>query len=102
MDFNRESGNVYLSLQFHLRVKAFLKMVSETPALKLFEERMWLRHEKVLASALKKESKTTISQPQTEAIARFVLDAFHRSLGAPQPKATLKALFEILRNGWKE
>lgn len=82
--------------------KAFLKMVKETPALRLFEEGMWLRHGKVLASALKKESKIKMSQPQAEAIARFVLDAFHRSVGAPQPRATLKTLFEVLRNGWKE
>jgi len=82
--------------------KAFLKMVSETPALMLFEQSMWLRHEKALASALKKEAKGQLSQTQSEAIARFVLDAFHRSIGAPQPKATLKALFTILKNGWKE
>lgn len=82
--------------------KAFLKMVSETPALMLYEQSMWLRHEKALASALKKESQSKLSQQQAESIARFVLDAFHRSVGAPQPKATLKALFEILSHGWKE
>ena len=82
--------------------RAFLQMVSETPALRLYEESMWLRHAKALASTLKNESKAKLSQPQAEAIARFVLDAFHRSVGASQPKATLKALFEILRSGWRE
>lgn len=84
------------------QAKAFLKMVSETPDLMLYEQRMWLRHEKSLSLMIKKESRKNISQPQAEAVARFVLDAFHRSTGASQPKATLKALFEILRNGWKE
>lgn len=82
------------------QVKAFLKLVNETPALKAFEEGMWLRHEKVLAATLKKESETKISQPQAEAVARFVLNSFHRSLAAPQPKSVLKELFEILGSGW--
>ncbi|WP_413560474.1 TetR/AcrR family transcriptional regulator [Bdellovibrio sp. HCB209] len=81
--------------------KSFMKLIEDTPELNLYSKQMWLRHEAALAEALRKESKQKLSSIEAGAIARFVLDSYHRSLGATNPKAALRALFDILKSGWK-
>jgi AcrR family transcriptional regulator len=82
--------------------QAFMKMVDETPELSSYAQQMWMRHEKTLASVIKKEAKKKMSTLEAEAIARFVLDSYHRSIRVSNSKATLKALFRILKDGWGE
>jgi AcrR family transcriptional regulator len=82
--------------------KRIMALIERTPELSLYAKQMWLRHEKALSRAIQKEVKNKLSTPEAEAIARFVLDSCYRALGAPQPKASLRALFRILRKGWSE
>lgn len=93
-------------LEFHKQhlkeAKIFMKLIDETPELSLYAKAMWMRHEKALGEAIKMESKSKLSKLEAEAIARFVLDAFYRSFPAPNPKATMKSLFQMLKSGWKE
>ena len=79
----------------------FMDLVEATPALSLYSRRMWMRHEQSLGATIRKESEKKLGKIEAESIAHFVLDAFHRSMLAPQEKATLRSLFEILRNGWE-
>jgi AcrR family transcriptional regulator len=81
-------------------VKAFMAMIERTPELSLYAKQMWLRHEKALAKAIQKEVKSKISTLEAEAIARFVLDSCYRSMGETHPKASLQALFALLKQGW--
>jgi AcrR family transcriptional regulator len=81
-------------------VKTFMTLIEETPELSLYAKQMWLRHEKALARAIQKEVKSKISTLEAEAIARFVLDSVHRTLSEAHPKASLRALFAILKQGW--
>jgi AcrR family transcriptional regulator len=78
----------------------FMKLIDTTPELNAYAKQMWLRHEKSLAKAIRKEAK--IDTLEAEAIARFVLDSFHRVLGSSQPKESLHALFKILQKGWNK
>ncbi len=80
--------------------ESFMTLVEQTPELSRYAMQMWLRHEKSLAKAIQKEAKGKASTLEAEAIARFVLDAYHRAFGEAQPKASLKALFAILKKGW--
>lgn len=82
--------------------KVFMNLIEGTPELNLYSKQMWMRHEEALAQAIRKESKKKMTAIEAGAIARFVLDAYHRSLGAANPKATLKSLFEILEKGWSD
>lgn len=82
--------------------KVFMRLIEETPELNIYSKQMWMRHEKALATAIRKESRRKISVIEAEAIARFVLDSYHRSLGATNPKEALRALFEILNKGWRD
>lgn len=78
----------------------FMKLLHETPVLALYAQQMWLRHEKSLAIVIQKESKKALGKAEAEAIARFVLEAFHRSIEDANPKKALKAMMAILRGGW--
>lgn len=82
--------------------KLFMNFVESTPELSLYAKQMWMRHEQSLSVVIRKEAKRKISKLESEAVARFVLDSYHRAVGAPGPKAALKELFGILKNGWKE
>jgi AcrR family transcriptional regulator len=82
--------------------KIFMAMIERTPELSLYAKQMWLRHEKALAKAIQKEVKSKMSALEAEAIARFVLDSFYRSMADAHPKASLKALFAILKQGWDD
>lgn len=80
----------------------FMAFIENTPELSLYAKQMWMRHEKALGKAIQKESKKKISTLEAEAIARFALDSYHRAMGSSQPKAALRALFKILKEGWSE
>lgn len=82
--------------------KVFMNLVESTPELSLYAKQMWMRHEQSLAAVIRKESKNKMSKIESEAISRFVLDSFHRSMGATNSKAALKELFKILKDGWKD
>lgn len=80
--------------------KVFMDLVERTPELNLYSKQMWMRHEIALGSAIRKEARAKIGKIESGAIARFVLDSYHRSIGTTNPKATLKAMFSILEKGW--
>jgi AcrR family transcriptional regulator len=82
--------------------KRFMKLIDNTPALSLYAQQMWLRHEKALGAAIRASSKKAMTGFESEAVSRFVLDAYHRSLRSDKPAFTLKALFKILEKGWRE
>lgn len=81
--------------------KVFMNFIEGTPELSLYSKQMWIRHEQALAAVIKKEEKNKISKYEAEAIARFVLDAYYRAMGAANSKAVLKSLFHLLEKGWK-
>jgi|GEM_PF-2566767 len=62
---------------------------------------MWLRHEQALGAAIRKEATPRMTKLGAEAVARFVLDLDHHASTAPQPRAALRALFQILKTGWR-
>jgi AcrR family transcriptional regulator len=77
--------------------KTFMALVEETPELNRYMSQMWLRHEKALAAAIRKESDKKLSQIEAESVARFVLDSFYRSMKTSKPKEALKSVFNLLK-----
>lgn len=82
--------------------KKFMNLVDNTPELALYAKQMWMRHEKAFAQAILKESKNKLSKLESESIARFILDSYHRSIRSHNSKAALKEMFNILKVGWRE
>lgn len=83
-------------------VDAFRKLIYSAPDLHAYAKQIWMRYEKSLAVALQQETKNKLEKAEAEALAHFILDAFHRSKDAENPKASLHALFNMMKNGWKE
>ncbi|MFZ6709264.1 TetR/AcrR family transcriptional regulator [Undibacterium sp. TC9W] len=83
-------------------VNAFRNLIYSTPDLYAYAKQVWMRYEKSLAAALQQETKNKLEKAEAEALAHFILDAFHRSKDAENPKASLHTLFNMMKNGWKE
>jgi AcrR family transcriptional regulator len=78
----------------------FMGLVERTPALSLYAQQMWMRHEKALSEAIRKSSKRKVSKIEAEVIARFALDSFHRAMGEKDSEAALKTMFGVLKPKW--
>ncbi|MBC3916422.1 TetR family transcriptional regulator [Undibacterium sp. CY18W] len=100
--FEHFSNHMAFDSEKRKHVTAFKKLIHSTPDLSVYAKQIWMRYEKSLATVLLQETKHQLEQAEAEAIAHFILDAFHRSKDAENPKASLNALFNIIKNGWTE
>lgn len=82
------------------RRTAFMKLVLSTPALTDYWQRMWLRHEQVLARALAVELGRPEGDLWCSAMAHFVLEAAALAERAPNPPRALEAALDILEHGF--
>lgn len=80
--------------------RIFLKFLNETPALRDYAARMWLRHEGALAEAIADE--LGLSEPTAEirVYSRFVLQLQLLITDSDDQLATLEAGFAVLDRGW--
>lgn len=78
----------------------FLQFLADTPALRDYATKMWLRHGDALADAI--ASELGLSEPTIEVslYARFVLQEQLLILESSDQMATLDAGFSVLENGW--
>ncbi|MEV0848900.1 TetR family transcriptional regulator [Streptomyces sp. NPDC049954] len=79
----------------------FLELVENTPALREYGRRMWMRHETALAGAVAEESGLPMDDPLCAALARFALQS--RDLGRDTgggPAPAVEAAFDLLAHGW--
>ena len=78
----------------------FMTFLKETPALRDFATKMWLRHEDALADAIAGE--LGLSEPTAEirVYARFVLQMQTLVAESEDQRAELEAGFAILEGGW--
>nr|AIA15129.1 Bacterial regulatory proteins, tetR family [uncultured bacterium] len=80
--------------------RIFLRFLNETPALRDYASKMWLRHEGALADAIADE--LGLSEPTAEIriYARFVLQLQLLITGSDDQLGTLEAGFALLDRGW--
>ena len=81
------------------RRTAFMKLVLATPALLEYWQRMWMRHEHVLARALARDLGKPESDPWCRAVAHFALGAAALAEGSRKPARMLEVAFDILEHG---
>ncbi|GAA4523928.1 TetR/AcrR family transcriptional regulator [Amycolatopsis samaneae] len=84
------------------RFEDFLRLVEDTPALREYSRRMWLRHETALASAIAEDSGLSADDPACRALAHFALEAGSLVHGHGDDGAALDRIFALLENGWTE
>ncbi|GHF55443.1 TetR family transcriptional regulator [Streptomyces mashuensis] len=82
------------------RLEEFSRMVENTPALREYAHRMWLRHEAALGRAIAAETGAPEDDATCAALARFALDIPFLAGSHPDPAAAADAMFTLLERGW--
>jgi AcrR family transcriptional regulator len=80
--------------------RQFVRLLNETPALRDYATRMWLRHEDALARAIAEALHRDAPDPEIRAYARFVLQLQPFVNDADDPLAAVSAGFDVLGAGW--
>jgi AcrR family transcriptional regulator len=80
--------------------RRFLRFLDDTPALRDYAAKMWLRHEDSLAAAIADEFDLPGPDDGIRAYARFVLQMQLLVNDSDDPLAALDAGFAVLENGW--
>jgi AcrR family transcriptional regulator len=83
------------------RFADFLKLVDNTPALREYSHRMWMRHETALAAAIAAEAGAPADDIQSAALAHFVLEARNLARNHPDPAQATTVVFTLLAKGWE-
>ncbi|WP_433656816.1 TetR/AcrR family transcriptional regulator [Nocardia sp. CA-128927] len=79
---------------------AFVRMIADTPVLRDYARRMWLRHETALATTIAEEVGAPTDDAACAALARFALDASDLIERHPDPRRAADEIFAILEKGW--
>ncbi|MEU2873590.1 TetR family transcriptional regulator [Streptomyces olivoreticuli] len=79
---------------------AFSELVDNTPALRDYAQRMWLRHEAALARAIAEESALPADDPACAALAHFALEAPRAARDHGDPRQAVTRAFDLLEEGW--
>lgn len=80
--------------------RVFLRFINETPSLRDYAAKMWLRHEDALADTIAEELGLETPDTAIRVYARFVLQLQLLVTDADDQQATLDAGFGVLENGW--
>ncbi|KAA9150896.1 TetR family transcriptional regulator [Amycolatopsis acidicola] len=78
----------------------FFRMVEETPALRDYAHRMWLRHETALAQAIAEDVGAPEGDIACAALARFALEARDLARHSDDAEEALTTIFDLLEQGW--
>lgn len=78
----------------------FSRMVEETPALREYAHRMWMRHETALARTIAEETGAPEDDAACAALARFALNAPLLARRHPDPHRAADEIFALLERGW--
>ncbi|MFK4790881.1 TetR/AcrR family transcriptional regulator [Microbacterium sp. ZW T5_56] len=80
--------------------RVFLRFVDETPALREYAAKMWLRYEDALADVIAEQYGLTTATPAIRTYARFVLQMQQLVTGSEDELRYLEAGFDVLEHGW--
>jgi len=80
--------------------QVFSRFLNETPALREYAARMWLRHEDALADAIAVELGLTLATPEIRVYSRFVLQMQLLVNESDDQLGILAAGFTVLESGW--
>ncbi|MFG2968813.1 MULTISPECIES: TetR/AcrR family transcriptional regulator [unclassified Streptomyces] len=80
--------------------QAFFELVNTTPALRDYQQAMWLRHSSALAGVIAEESGLPADDPACAALAHFALEIPRVALDQADFSQAVTRAFELLENGW--
>jgi AcrR family transcriptional regulator len=99
-DFYAEEIHVNFEEHGDQVARKFMDFLNETPALRDYASKMWLRHEDALAATIADELGLSVPTAEIQVYSRFVLQMQILVSESGDQRATLAAGFDILENGW--
>ncbi|WP_337005432.1 MULTISPECIES: TetR/AcrR family transcriptional regulator [unclassified Microbacterium] len=99
-DFYESEIRVNLSEHGDEVSRRFMRFLNETPALRDYAARMWLRHEDALAEVIAGELGLADPTAEIRIYARFVLQLQLLVTESDDQLAALEAGFRVLEHGW--
>ncbi|KAA6222942.1 TetR family transcriptional regulator [Streptomyces albofaciens JCM 4342] len=78
----------------------FARLVADTPALRDYAHRMWMRHETALARAIAQEAGAPEDDPACAALAHFALESRELAQRYTDRKRAAEEIFALLERGW--
>jgi AcrR family transcriptional regulator len=81
-------------------IDAFRRLIEDTPELRAYSHRMWMRYEAALARAIAEQAAAPADDPSCAALAHFILETRNLARGQPNPRHTVQNAFELLEHGW--
>ncbi|MFJ8825312.1 TetR/AcrR family transcriptional regulator [Streptomyces sp. NPDC102467] len=76
-------------------------MISDSPALRKYDESMRLRHAETLATAIAADPDLSRTATASRTIARFVIDAYALAREAADPQAAVDEIFRMIEAAWE-
>lgn len=80
--------------------RIFVRFLNETPALREYAAKMWLRHEDALAAAIADELGLAEPTADVRVFSRFILQMQSLVTDSDDQLAMLEAAFSVLDGGW--
>lgn len=80
--------------------RTFLRFLNDTPALRDYAAKMWLRHEDALADAIAEELGLTAPTAEIRVYSRFILQMQILVTESDDQRDILEAGFTVLEEGW--
>ncbi|MEV0276133.1 TetR/AcrR family transcriptional regulator [Streptomyces sp. NPDC050610] len=93
--------DTWLPIAAHPQWQEFNHLVTATPALRAYAERMWARHTDTLSAAIADEFGAEHDDLACTALARFVLEVPVLAQGRKDHRAAVEEVFDIIANGWR-
>ncbi|MET8006351.1 TetR/AcrR family transcriptional regulator [Nonomuraea glycinis] len=91
----------WVSIASDPRYQRFTALVDQTPALRTYAERMWMRHASTLGAVIADELGREADDVACSALARFVLQVPTLAEGRPDRRAAVETVFDLLIHGWQ-
>jgi hypothetical protein len=79
---------------------AFFRLIEETPELREYSHRMWMRYEAALARVIAEQSCEPLDDTRCIALAHFMLETRNLARAQPDPRQAIQSAFDLLENGW--
>jgi AcrR family transcriptional regulator len=79
---------------------AFLRLIENTPELRAYSHRMWMRYEAALTQAIAEQADAPAGDASCAALAHFILETRNLARGQANPRQAVQSAFELLEHGW--
>jgi AcrR family transcriptional regulator len=82
------------------RFAQFKRLIEQTPALREYSRKMWMRYELALAAEIADDVGAPHDDPACRALAHFSIEVIDLVFGGSDPELMVERAFDLLEHGW--